>query len=60
MLLNGFKTRNVSIKQFFCVLESFFLNNLEVVATVAKDLTSKNSYEFRRLCIDLRVLAEWL
>jgi hypothetical protein len=60
MLLNGFKTRNVSIKQFFCILESFFLNNLEVVATVAKDLNSKNSYEFRIFCIELQVLAEWL
>jgi hypothetical protein len=49
MLLNGFKTRNVSFKQFFYILESFFLKNLEVVATVAKDLSSKNSYEFRRL-----------
>jgi hypothetical protein len=60
MLLNGFRTRNVSFRQFFCILESFFLNNLEVVSTVAKDLSSKNSYEFRRLCIDLQVLAEWL
>jgi hypothetical protein len=60
MFLNGFKTRNVSFRQFFCILESFFLNNLEVVATVAKDLSLKNSYEFRKLRIDLQVLAEWL
>jgi hypothetical protein len=59
MLFNDFKTRNVNFRQFFYILKSFFLNNLEVVATVVKDLSSKNSYEFRRLCIELYV-EEWI
>jgi hypothetical protein len=59
-MLNGLNSRNVSLKQFFYILENFFLNYLEVVGTVAKDLTSKNSYEFRILHIDLQVLAKLL
>jgi hypothetical protein len=29
MMLNGLNSRNVSLKQFFCILENFLLNNLE-------------------------------
>jgi hypothetical protein len=60
MLQNNFRNRDVNFKQFFCILEKFFLNNLEVVATIAKDLSSKNFYEFRILNIELNILAEWL
>jgi hypothetical protein len=32
MMLNGLNSRNVSLKQFLCILENFFLNNLQVLA----------------------------
>jgi hypothetical protein len=53
ILNNGSRIRDVNFQQFFEILEKFFLNNLEVVVTFAKELSSKNSYEFRRLNIEL-------
>jgi hypothetical protein len=60
MLNNGSRVRDVNFERFFEILEKFFINNLEVIVTLAKDLSSKNSYEFRRLNIELYVLGDWL
>jgi hypothetical protein len=53
------RSKNVHFKQFFFILENFFVSNLESDIIVFKDLSSKNKYEFRRLHIDLQVLVSW-
>jgi hypothetical protein len=58
LIVNG--SKNVYFKQFFFILENFFVNNLESDMVVLKDLSSENKYEFRKLHIDLQVLASWL
>jgi hypothetical protein len=58
MIVNG--SKNVHFKQFFFILENFFVNNLESDMIVLKDLSLKNKYEFRKLHIDLQEFASWL